>query len=93
MPVVYIEGKELKREQYLKYLGITFDRSMCGSEHITRTIIKARKGLVALKTMAIARMSQKIIAMLFQTLVLSVIEYGFGLLTLSTSKLNRLLVI
>ena len=28
MPVVYIEGKELKREQYLKYLGITFDRSM-----------------------------------------------------------------
>ena len=93
MPVVYIEGKELKREQYLKYLGITFDRSMCGSEHITRTIIKARKGLVALKTMAIARMSQKVLAMLFQTLVLSVIEYGFGLLTLSKSQLNRLEVI
>ena len=93
MPVVYIEGKELKREQYLKYLGITFDRSMCGSEHITRTIIKARKGLVALKTMAIARMSQKILAMLFQMLVQSVIEYGFGLLTLSTSQLNRLEVI
>ncbi|MCP4266011.1 MAG: hypothetical protein GY777_10630, partial [Candidatus Brocadiaceae bacterium] len=46
-----------------------------------------------LKTMAIARMSQKILAMLFQTLVLSVIEYGFGLLTLSKSHLNRLEVI
>ena len=29
MPVVYIDGDELKREQYLKYLGITFDRSLC----------------------------------------------------------------
>ena len=93
MPVVYIDGKELKREQFLKYLGITFDRSLCGNEHITRTIVKARKGLVALKTMAIARMSQKILAMLYQTLVLSVVEYGFGLLTLSKSQLGRLEVI
>ena len=38
MPVVYIDGDELKREQYqLKYLGITFDRSLCGNEHVTRT--------------------------------------------------------
>ena len=93
MPEVYMEDKALKREQHLKYLGITFDRSMCGNEHVTRTITKARKGLVALKTMAVARMSQKILAMLFQTLVLSVVEYGFGLLTLSKSQLNRLEVI
>ena len=66
---------------------------MCGNEHITRTIIKTRKGLVALKTMEIARMSQKILAMLLQTLVLFVIEYGFGLLTMSKSQLNRLEVI
>ena len=83
----------MKREQYLKYLGITFDRSMCGNEHVTRTILKANKVLVALKTMAAARMSQKILAMLFQTLVLSVVEYGFGLLTLSKTQLNRLEVI
>ena len=43
--------------------------------------------------MAIARMSQKILAMLYQTLVLSVVEYGFGLLTLSKSQLGRLEVI
>ena len=58
--------------------------------NVTRTIVKASKGLVALKTMAIARMLQKILAMLFQTLVLSVIEYGLGLLTLSKSQLGRL---
>ena len=93
MPAVYIEGKELKREQSLRYLGITFDRSLCGNEHISRVIVKARKGLVALKTVAVARMSQRILVILYQTLILSVIEYGFGLLTLSKTQLSRLEVI
>ena len=31
MPPVFIEGKELQREDTLKYLGVTFDRSLCGS--------------------------------------------------------------
>ena len=93
MPAVYMEGKPLKREQNLRYLGITFDRSLCGNEHITRIVAKARKGLAALKTMAIARMSQKTLVILYQTLVLSVVEYGLGLLTLSTAQINRLEVI
>ena len=78
MPTVSIEGKELQREGTLKYLGITFDRSLCGSEHVSRTIVKARKGLVALKTMAGARMSQRILC---------------GLMSLSETKLKRLEVI
>ena len=93
MPTVSIEGKELQREDTLKYLGITFDRSLCGSEHVSRTIVKARKGLVALKTMAGARMSQRILCVLFQTLILSVINYGFGLMSLSETQLKRLEVI
>ena len=52
--------------------------------------MKARKGLVALKTMAAARMSQKILVTLYQALILSVINYGFGLLTLSAAQLKRL---
>ena len=52
MPTVTIEGKELQREDTLKYLGTTFDRSLCGNEHVSRIIVKARKDLVALKTMA-----------------------------------------
>ena len=93
MPPVFIEGKELQREDTLKYLGVTFDRSLCGSEHVSRTIVKARKGLVALKTMAGARMTQRILCILFQTLILSVINYGFGLMTLSEAQLKRLEVI
>ena len=88
MPPVYIEGKEIQRECNMKYLGITFDRTLCGNDHISRIIVKARKGLVALKTMAAARMSQKILVILYQTLVLSVINYGFGLLTLSAAQLD-----
>ena len=50
----------------------------------------ARRALTALKMMAGARMSQKILVILFQALILLVIEYGFRLLTLSTAQLNRL---
>ena len=74
----------------MKYLGITFDRSLCGSEHISRVVVKARKRLAALKTMAGARMSQKILVILYQTLILLVIDYGFGMLTLSCAQLKRL---
>ena len=81
MPTVTINGKVLKREQSLKYLGVTFDRSLSGKDHITRIVKRARKGLTALKTMACNRMPQRILAMLYQTLVLSVIDYGLGLLT------------
>ena len=71
-------------------IGVTFDRSLSGKDHITRVVTRARKGLTALKTMACNRMPQRILAMLYQTLVLSVIDYGLGLLTLSTSQLKRL---
>ena len=94
MPPVFIDGKELQRVSNLPYLGVLFDRSLCGSDHISQTIIKARKGLIALKTMATARMSQRILVILYQALIKqSVVKYGFGLLTLSTAQLKRLEVI
>ena len=56
-------------------------------------VTKARKGLNALKMMVIRRMPQRILFILYQTLVLSVIDYGFGLLTLSATQLRRLEVV
>ena len=63
--------------KYLKFLNVIFDLSLCGNEHIIRTSVKPEKGLVALKTMAIARlyMSQKILVMFYLTFLLSVINY------------------
>ena len=45
--------------------------------------------------MAIARlrMSQKILVIFYLTFVLSAINYGFGLLTVSTAQLNQLEII
>ena len=93
MPTVSIQGKTLSREHSLKYLGITFDRSLSFNLHVTHTVNRARKGLVAVKTMAAAKMPQHILLVLFKSLVLSVIDYGLGLLTLSATQLQRLDVI
>jgi hypothetical protein len=49
-----------------KYLGVIFDRSLCGNELISRIFVGARKGLLALNTMPSARMPQKIQVILFQ---------------------------
>ena len=59
-------------------------------EHINNVIIKARKGLAALKTMAAAFMHQRLLLLLYHSLILSVVEYGLGLLTISSTQLNRL---
>ena len=93
MPTVNIQGKTLSREHSLKYLGITFDRSLSFNLHITHVINRARKGLVAVKTMAAAKMPQHVLLILYKALVLSVIDYGLGLLTLSATQLQRLEVL
>ena len=93
MPEVSIAGKVIKRDHSLRYLGIVFDRSLSGNEHVSRVVSKARKGLNALKVMASMNMPQRILLILYQTLVLSVVDYGFGLQTLSKTQLERLEVI
>ena len=93
MPTVSVGGKDIKREQTLRYLGVVFDRTLSGKDHITRVVSKARKGLTAVKTMAYANISQKTLVILFQALVLSVIEYGLAFVNLSDTQLRRLEVI
>ena len=93
MPDVSINGQTIKREENLRYLGIVFDRTLCGKAHISRIITKARRGLNAVKVMARDRMPQRNLALLFDMLVLSQVDYGFGILTLSNMQLGRLDVI
>ena len=93
MPDVSITGQNIKRDQILRYLGINFDRELSGKEYVTRVISKARKGLNAIKVMASLRMPQRVLFILFQALILSVVNYGLGLLTLSNVQLDRLATI
>ena len=62
-----------------------FNHSLCGNVHIIHIIrisVKPNKGLVALKAMSVARMSQKILVIFYQTLVLSAINYMYGIVWL-----------
>ena len=59
-------------------------------DHVSRVISKARKGLNAVKVMASLSMPQRVLFILFQALILSVVNYGLGLLTLSKAQLDRL---
>ena len=93
MPEVSINGQPIQREESLRYLGIVFDRTLCGREHITRVITKARRGLNAVKVMARDRMPQRALVLMLDMLVLSQIDYGFGILTLSKTQIKRLEVI
>ena len=90
MPKVFIDGSEINRVHLLPYLGLLFDRTLSFSEHTTKTISKARKGLQTMRAVAAKGISQRILLLLYQTLVLSKIEYGFGLMTLADTHLKRL---
>ena len=93
LPSVSIGGKDIGRVQCFKYLGISFDRCLSFKEHVNHIVKKARKGLSALKCIAGAKMPQRIIALAYRSLVLPIIEYGLGLLTLSPTQVKRLDVI
>ena len=51
------------------------------------------KGLTAVKIRALAQIPQNLLPILFKVLVISVLDYGIGLLTLFTAQLRRLDVI
>ena len=92
IPDVSISGKVIKRENSLRYLGIIFDRSLSGNDHILRDIWKSRKDLNALKMMKYANVPLRILLIIYQTLVMSIVDYGFGFLTLSKTQLASLRV-
>ena len=91
MTSIYIEGKEIQRVHTYKHLRVSFDRKIFGKEYFSKITIKAPKGLVAPKTVACARMSQKILIIQSQALIhKSVFKFGLELFTISATQLKRL---
>ena len=64
-----------------------FFGTLSRAEH---TIIQSRQCFLAMKAVASRGVRQRILLLLYQTLVLSIIEYGFGLMTLTDTHLKRL---
>jgi hypothetical protein len=74
----------------MKYLGVQFDRILAFNKHVDHVIIKARRGIAAMRVMAAANCIQRYLFLLYQGLVLSVIEYALAILTHSRTQLEML---
>ena len=83
-------GTMIAQEGSLCYLGVIFDRQLNFSLHVDRTIVRATKGLNALRTAAACHAEERHLVMLYRSLVLSIIEYALPMLQLSENQLNRL---
>ena len=62
---------------------IPWSRALSWAEHTTETTTKTMKDFLAMKPEASTDVSQMIHLILYQPLVLSVIDYGFSLMTLA----------
>ena len=90
MPAVSFNGEAIERTNSLRYLGIHFDRMLTYKMQVKSTKLRCKKGLSALKAMASKGIEQRHLFLLYQSVILSVIDYGVGLTTLSQSNLLKL---
>ena len=90
MPAVSFYGETIERMNSLRYLGIHFDRMFTYKTQVESTKLRCKKGLSALKAMASKGIEQRHLFLLYRSVILSVIDYGLGLTTLSQSNLLKL---
>ena len=89
-PDVRFNGSVIERTNQLRYLGMYFDRMLTFRQHVEATTLKCRKGLSVLKAMASKGIEQRHLFQLYQSVVLSIMDYGLGLTTISTTNLQKL---
>ena len=84
MPAVTSDGAVVEQTSHLRYLGIHFDRMLTYRKHVETTALKCKKGLNA---MAAKGLEQRHLFLLYQSMVLSAIDYGLGLTTIAQTNL------
>ena len=90
MPAVTFDGAVVERTNLLKYFGVHFDSMLSYRQHVERTALTCKKGVSVLKAMAAQDIEQRHLLLLYQSVVLSVIDYGLGLTTMSQTNLLKL---
>lgn len=84
-PMPTFGGTSIVQEGSLSYLGVVFDRQLNFSLHVDHTIVRANRGLNALRAAAGRHAEERHLVMLYKALVLSVMDYALPLLQLSAS--------
>ena len=90
MPAVTLDGAVAERTGDLRYLGIHFHIMLTYRKHVETTALKCKKGLSVLKAVAAKGIEQCHLFLLYQSVVLSVIDYGLGLTTMAQTNLLTL---
>ena len=90
MPAVTFVGAVVEWTSHLRYLGIHFGRMLTYSKHVETTALKCKKGPSVQKAIAAKGIEERHLFLLYQSVVLSVIDYGLGLTTMAQINLLKL---
>ena len=90
MPAASSNGEVTEPSNSLRYRGIHFDKMLTYKTQVESTKLRCKKGLSALKTMASNGIEQRHLFLLYQSVILNVIDYGLSPTTLSQYNLLKL---
>ena len=89
IPSVTYGGTRIELGETLRYLGVVFDRQLNFTEHINSTLLRATKGINALRAAAGRRAEERHLVTLYIALIRSVFDYALPMLQLSQNQVNR----
>ncbi|KAF9760956.1 putative RNA-directed DNA polymerase from transposon BS [Nosema granulosis] len=77
-PLIKLDGLEINVSDSAKYLGVTFDKNLCWTAHVTEIIKTARKRMFLLKRMSNRKngLNQTILLKLYTYTIRPILEYG-----------------
>ena len=90
MPAVSFNGEVIERTNSFRYLEIHFDRMLTYKMQVESTKLRCKKRLSAMKAQSSKDIEQRNLFPLYQSVILSVIDNGLGLTTLSQSNVLKL---
>ena len=90
MPAVSLNGNIIERTNSPKYLGFHFDRMLTYKTQVESTQLRCKKVLSTLKAMAAKGMELRHLLLLYQCVMLRVLDCGLCLTTLSHSQSSLL---
>ena len=90
MPAVSFNREVIERTNSLRYPSIHFNTMLTYKTQVESTKLRCKKGLSVLKAMTSKGIEQRHLFLLYQSVILSVNDYGLGLTTLSQSNLQKL---
>ena len=90
MPAVSLDVAVVERTSHLRYLGIHFERILTYRKHVEATALKCKKGQSVFKAMVAKGIEHRHFFLLYQSVALSVVDYGLGLTTMAQTNLLNL---